>query len=381
MRAMQYGEHSGSGVPRFDSGECRARRFLAVEKTPQSACLAPLRRSRSQCIRWTGDAGHVFAARVIREVTKLYQKFQTPRRGWSGAAGSPWRARALAVCFFAAAALLVNRGHAFEPTLMRGNLGIHDPSAIIKCKNLYYIFGTGQGIISKSSSNREFWTGGPGVFANAPAWTSNAVPGFTGFFWAPDIIFHNNQYYLYYAVSTFGSQVSAIGLATNPTLDPTDPGYQWTDQGPVIQSTNGSPFNTIDPCVLQDASSNLWMSFGSYWNGIYMVQLDPATGKRLVSNQINYRLANNSSIEASYVYQHGGSYFLFVNWGTCCSGVQSTYNICMGRSSTITGPYLDRNGANLLSGGGTLFLQGTGKYIGPGQTGIFSEGGANWFTC
>ncbi len=80
------------------------------------------------------------------------------------------------------------------------------------------------------------------------------------------------------------------------------------------------------------------------------------------------------------MYPHGGSYFLFVNWGTCCSGVESTYNIRMGRSSTITGPYLDRNGVNMLSSGGTLFLQGTGKYVGPGQVGIISEGGANWFT-
>jgi arabinan endo-1,5-alpha-L-arabinosidase len=302
---------------------------------------------------------------------------------WRGAAaGSPCCVYALMACLFAGAVLFDNRAHASgtTTTLMRGNLGIHDPSTVIKCKNLYYIFGTGQGILSKSSPDHTFWAGGPSVFANPPAWTSNAVPGFTGFFWAPDIIFLNNQYYLYYAVSTFGSQVSGIGLATNPTLDPTDPNYLWTDQGPVIQSTNGSPFNTIDPSIYRDAGSNLWMSFGSYWNGIYMIQLDPATGKRLVSNQINYRLANNSSIEASCVFSHGGNYFLFVDWGTCCSGVFSTYNVRMGRSANINGPYLDRNGANLLSGGGTLFLQGTGKFIGPGHMGILTEGGTNWFS-
>ena len=106
------------------------------------------------------------------------------------------------------------------------------------------------------------------------------MPGFTGNFWAPDVIYFNGQYHLYYAVSTFGSQVSAIGLATNPTLDPNDPSYQWTDQGPVIQSTTGNSYNCIDPSVLFDASSNLWMSFGSFWNGIYLVQLDAATGLR-----------------------------------------------------------------------------------------------------
>ena len=104
------------------------------------------------------------------------------------------------------------------------------------------------------------------------------MPGFTGLFWAPDVLYFNNQYHLWYAVSTFGSQVSAIGLVTNPTLDPTDPAYKWTDQGPVIQSTNGSPYNTIDPSFTWDASGNLWMAFGSYWNGIYLVQLNATTG-------------------------------------------------------------------------------------------------------
>jgi len=108
-----------------------------------------------------------------------------------------------------------------------------------QCKDRYYIFSTGQGILSKSSSDQI--CGLPGLrFYKSPAWTTATVPGFTGLFWAPDLLFFNNKYYLYYAVSTFGSQVSAIGLVTNPTLDPSDPAYQWTDQCMVIQSTNGS---------------------------------------------------------------------------------------------------------------------------------------------
>ena len=107
----------------------------------------------------------------------------------------------------------------------------------------YYVFGTGNGIYSKSSADKKYWvTGAKRVskVGNQESCrrTTNAVPAFAWNFWAPDIIYFNGQYYLYYAVSTFGSQVSAIGLATNPTLDPTDPDYQWTDQGPVIQSTS-----------------------------------------------------------------------------------------------------------------------------------------------
>ena len=117
------------------------------------------------------------------------------------------------------------------------------------------------------------------------------MPGLRGIFWAPDLLYFNGEYHLYYAVSTLGKQVSAIGLVTNPTLDPIRPSYKWTDQGPVIASTNGSPYNTIDPCLYRDNSGNLWMAFGSYWSGIYLVQLDPTTGLRIAPDSPTYQLA------------------------------------------------------------------------------------------
>ena len=258
---------------------------------------------------------------------------------------------------------------------LRGYLSAHDPSTLTFCNGRYYQYWTGQGILTKSSADKIFWTPGPPVFSNAPAWTTNAVPGFTGLFWAPDILYFNGSYHLYYAVSTFGSQVSAIGLATSPTLDPSSTNYVWTDQGPVITSTNGSPYNTIDPSLCWDDSGNLWMSFGSYWNGIYLIQLNPTNGLRISANSPTYQLAYNSSIEASYLWRRGGYYYLFVNWGSCCSGVNSTYNIRVGRSTSITGPYLDQNGVNMIDEGGTLFMQGNGKYTGPGQAAILDEGG------
>ena len=258
---------------------------------------------------------------------------------------------------------------------LRGYLSAHDPSTLILCNGRYYQFWTGQGILTKSSADKVFWTPGPPVFSNSPNWTTNAVPGFTGLFWAPDILYFNGTYHLYYAVSTFGSQVSAIGLVTNPTLDPSSPNYSWTDQGEVIGSTNGSPYNTIDPSFCWDNSGNLWMAFGSYWNGIYLVQLNSTNGMRISSNSPTYQLAYNSSIEASYLWRRGGYYYLFANWGSCCSGVNSTYNIRVGRSTSITGPYLDQNGVNMVNEGGTLFMQGNGKYTGPGHVGILDEGG------
>ncbi|MEY4916918.1 MAG: hypothetical protein RL616_831, partial [Verrucomicrobiota bacterium] len=176
------------------------------------------------------------------------------------------------------------------------------------------------------------------------------------------------------------SQVSGIGLVTNPTLDSSDPTYLWTDQGPVITSVNGSPYNTIDPSVVLDASGNPWLVFGSYWNGIYIVQLDSVTGLRIAPNSPVTRLAYNSSIEASCIFGHGSYYYLMADWGSCCSGVNSSYNIRIGRSTSITGPYLDRNGVDMVANGGSIFLQGTGKFTGPGHFAILSEGGQQWFS-
>src|SRR5262245_52421519 len=160
---------------------------------------------------------------------------------------------------------------------LTGNLNAHDPSTVIHLNGKYYFFYTGTGVLSKTSTNRTNWTNGPSVFATAPSWIATAVPGNTNRnYWAPDVAFFNNQYHLYYSVSTFGSQDSAIGLATNPTLDPAAPNYQWTDRGPVIQSNPGQdPYNTIDPAIIQTSTGDIWMAFGSFWNGIYLTQLDP----------------------------------------------------------------------------------------------------------
>ncbi len=286
------------------------------------------------------------------------------------------------LCGFALLVLLGASWAGAAPSLngVRGSIGIHDPATIIKCKDRYYTFGTGAGIPTKSSADGVVWFDGPRVFAAPPAWVIGAAPGFNGDFWAPDIAYINGQYCLYYSVSSWGSQESAIGLVTNPTLDPNDPNYQWTDHGIVIQTVIGSSFNAIDPSVTFDANGNPWMAFGSYWNGIYLLQLDPVTGKRISPNSTLTQLAYNGSIEANCLYRRGGYYYLFVNWGSCCDGVNSTYHVRVGRSTSITGPYLDRNGVDLRSSGGTLFAEASGKFAGPGHVAILNENGQRWFS-
>jgi arabinan endo-1,5-alpha-L-arabinosidase len=259
---------------------------------------------------------------------------------------------------------------------------LHDPSTVVKCKDEFWVFYTGRGVPSYHSKDLATWERGPQVFTNAPAWIARAVPANRGLnYWAPDVISQGGRYLLYYSVSSFGKNTSAIGLATNPTLDTRDPAYQWTDQGMVIESAAGDDFNTIDPAIFQDADGTLWLSFGSFWSGIGIIELDPATGKRLTPDFPVLFLAHHDSIEASYIYQKDGWYYLFVDWGMCCRGANSTYNIRVGRSRKVTGPYLDKQGADMLYGGGSLFLDSTGSLIGPGHAGIIFDNGAYWFSC
>jgi arabinan endo-1,5-alpha-L-arabinosidase len=259
------------------------------------------------------------------------------------------------------------------------NIGVHDPSTIVKCKDVYWIFITGGGTPSFYSKDLVTWHRGPRTFSEAPSWVAKAVPGNRGMnFWAPDVMYHNGRYLLYYSVSTFGRNTSAIGLTTNPTLDPNDPDYKWTDQGIVIQCDPNDDFNTIDPAVLTDQEGNLWMTFGSFWSGIKLIQLDPKTGLRLAPDAPIHALADYPQIEAPFIYFHDGYYYLFLNWGRCCAGVNSTYNIRVGRCEKITGPYLDKEGKDMLKEGGTLLLETDGAFIGPGHPGIYKEGATYW---
>jgi arabinan endo-1,5-alpha-L-arabinosidase len=263
----------------------------------------------------------------------------------------------------------------------RTDISTHDPSTIVKCKDEYWVFATGRGIVSGHSTNLVHWSPGPPVFTSAPAWATNAIPGSHGRFWAPDVIHLGNRYLLYYAVSTWGKNTSAIGLATTPTLDPADPAYAWTDLGPVIKTVATNDFNAIDPAIMLAPDGKLWLAFGSFWTGIKIVELDPATGKRIAPDSPIYSLAHHDKIEASYIYYHDGWYYLFVNWGQCCRGTRSTYNIRVGRCRKITGPFLDKQGTDLLHDGGTLVVGTAGTFIGPGHAGIISAGGKDWFSC
>ncbi len=253
------------------------------------------------------------------------------------------------------------------------DIGVHDPSMIWDGTK-YFLFATGGTLSVRSSTNLLQWSSAGDIFSAVPAWVTTALGTNPGSLWAPDISYFNCQFHVYYAGSTFGSNTSVIGLATSPVLDPSKSGYRWTDQGTVVQSTSSDNFNAIDPNVAFDASGAPWLAFGSFWTGIKLRQLDPATGKLSTTNTTTYAIAgrgNGGAIEAASIVSHNGFYYLFVSFDACCKGVDSTYRTMVGRASAITGPYTDKAGKNMTSGAAEQLLASSGRYIGPG-------GGTAW---
>jgi arabinan endo-1,5-alpha-L-arabinosidase len=178
---------------------------------------------------------------------------------------------------------------------------------------------------------------------------------------------------MYYAVSTFGSNKSAIGLAASTTGLP----GSWTDYGTVYTSTTSSDYNAIDPNLFVDGDGKWWLSFGSWWTGLKMIQIDPGTGKQLSSNTTRYSLASRptgtKAVEAPYIVKRNGYYYLFASYDTCCAGTGSTYKVKVGRATSVTGPYYDKNGVSMMNNGGTPVLESHGRYIGPGGQSVMSD--------
>jgi arabinan endo-1,5-alpha-L-arabinosidase len=259
---------------------------------------------------------------------------------------------------------------------------VHDP-AIIKAEDAYYIFSTGPGISIRKSVDLVNWdtTSPSRVFTRSPAWAREAIPG-SGDIWAPDVAYFNGKYHLYYSVSTFGSNRSLIALATNTTLNSEDEAYEWVDQGMVIESNRTDNYNCIDPNPVLDTDGVPWLAFGSFWSGIKMRRLEAATGKLSDEDTTLYSLAgrqiNSGAIEAPYIIRKGDFYYLFASFDFCCRGKDSTYHVRVGRSENIIGPYLDRDGLDMLQGGGTQVTFPTERWRGPGHNSILQEADADY---
>ena len=264
---------------------------------------------------------------------------------------------------------------------------IHDP-AIAKEHGTYYVYSTGPGLSITTSKNLKEWKPAGRVFPKAVSWSGATIPGSTDHYWAPDISYFGKRWHLYYSVSTFGKNRSAIGLATSPTLDPARPDYAWKDEGVVIESNPGDDYNCIDPNLVLDEKGQPWLSFGSFWSGLKLIALDASTGKPKPGSGKPIPIASrpngppiHGAIEAPFVYRHGGYYYLFASFDACCRGANSTYNVRVGRSKTIQGPYSDRDGKPMLEGGGTSVINGGARWKGTGHNAVLRDGRSDWLIC
>src|SRR5512140_3019058 len=235
---------------------------------------------------------------------------------------------------------------------------IHDPSTIMQCDGKYYTFGTGGGGLISDDG----WT-----------WHSGAVrPGGGA---APDVIKIGDRYLVAYGATgggLGGGHNGRILTMLNKSLDPQSPDFKYSEAVVVASSDGVEDCDAIDPSLLLDPiDGRLWLSYGTYFGYIRLVELDPKTGKRVEGNQpVNIAI----DCEATALIHREGLYYLLGTHGTCCDGANSTYNIRVGRSQTVTGPYVDHVGIDMLRGGGKLVVAANGHLIGPGHFGRMDLG-------
>ncbi len=273
-------------------------------------------------------------------------------------------------------------------TVQGSGIYVHDPYMLQDQSHVYWLYGT-HNTLAKSTDLKTFTTASPDINPEPSWWTSIFSPSQGApDMWAPDVLYANGIYYQYYAVpvepDSLGGE-AIIGLVTS-----TSPSGPWTDKGWIIQSwsnsstpisgfgfTANSTYNAIDPAPFVDTQGNWWLVWGSWFDGTHIIQLDPSTGLRLASNTQIYDVAFRYwGEEGPFIYYWNGYYYYFASINPCCSST-SAYRIIYGRSTSPTGPYLDRGGVDLHNNGGTVLLSGHGNIVGPGGESIFTDTGAD----
>jgi len=246
---------------------------------------------------------------------------------------------------------------------LQGETFIHDPSTVTESDGKYYTFGTrGGGLVSDDG------------------WTWRSGPERPGGGVAPDVIKIGDRYYVAYAVGgggMSGGHASQVKIMWTLSLDPKSPRFKYHDVGVVASSDGVETADAIDPAFLY-VDGRLWLTYGTYFGPIRIIELDPKTGLRVAGNQsVDVAI----DMEATAMMHRDGWYYLLGTHGTCCDGPNSTYHIRVGRSRSPLGPYVDHMGTPLLRGGGKLVVSARGRTIGPGHFGLIElDGGVEKFS-
>ncbi|RVU43938.1 arabinan endo-1,5-alpha-L-arabinosidase [Rubrivivax rivuli] len=258
---------------------------------------------------------------------------------------------------------------------LRGELAAHDPTLWLAADGTQWVFATGEGLARLFSRDGRQWERRPPVFTptSKPAWWAQHVPAHQGLdVWAPKLFAHRGRLWVMYSISTFGKRTSAIGLASAPLTEGAG-AATWRDDGVLLTSSEARSdegYNAIDPDFHADEDGRVWMAWGSWWQGLQLTELDPDTlrPRGPVTNLARRR----GGIEAPTLLRHGGHMWLFMSWGLCCKGVDSTYEMRVGRAASVQGPFVDREGRLLTEGGGTLLLAGGARFKGPGHQDVIT---------
>jgi arabinan endo-1,5-alpha-L-arabinosidase len=281
----------------------------------------------------------------------------------------------------------------FAPALYAEHVEVEDP-VLIRQGSTYYLFCSGEGIATFASKDLKNWQRMKPVFPEPPAWVArqfpNARPGFRG----QNISLHDGTYYLYYGVTTPGSNNSAIGVATNRTLNPESADFKWVDHGFVVESVTGRDmFNAVDPNLAFDDQGTPWLALGSFWAGIKIVKLNPNLVEvaqpeewhTIAARDRYWKLEESNggdefsgAIEAPFIFRKNGMFYLFVSWDRCCRGANSTSKVVVGRSDKITGPYISKEGVPMQMGGRSLVVGGNKSWSSLGHGAAYTFDGKDY---
>jgi len=251
----------------------------------------------------------------------------------------------------------------------------HDPS-MIRLEDGYALMTTNNHLQLWTSEDAYTWKDNGRTMQSVPSWLTTYAPGMEDV-WAPDIYKFEDEYRVYYCGSEFGKRNSAIGYTASKSMIPDTEGYGWTDKGHVFHTVQGTDsYNAIDADIIKTSKGEYWMAFGSFGLGIQLIKLNGETGYQADDDKTVYNIARRTSKasggaeEGSALIEHNGQFFLFTAWDKCCQQgdniEQTTYKTAYGRADAVTGPYVDRAGTNMASGGGTILLERYGRYVGPG---------------